>query len=304
MSVDYMSMLTTIEELGRNEGISVLLYGPSGSGKSTWLNVPDQNILYLAPDDGRAVLPKRKNIIVPKTGVTKWEDVIFWLEKLEASPQFRAQFDWVALDGLTNLQNFSRRYAIKVTPQVKRMAAEVPSQGDWGHLLILFKDVIDRFVALTKHPLNTKPFNFIMIGHSQVEKDEVSGVQSHMLNLSGKDTANVLCAAVDVVAYAGTVHRYRPDQLDQDGKPKINPVTKKPEEPILCYYSWLKDSEFQGKRFFAKIRVPKEFVGTVPSVHRDFNVSKLAKLMEQINAVASEAPTDVEAPQQEETATL
>lgn len=302
MNVDYMSLLSTTEEIGRNEGTSVLCYGPSGSGKSTWLNVGDQNILYLAPDDGRAVLPKRKNIVVPKTGVTKWEDVLFWLEKLEESPQFRAQFDWVALDGLTNLQNFARRFAIKVTPQVKRMAADVPSQGDWGHLLIIFKDLVDRFVALTKHPSNLKPFNFLMIGHSQVEKDEISGVQSHMLNLSGKDTPNVLCAAVDVVAYQGTVHRYRPDQLDQDGKPKINPETKKPEEPVLCYYTWLKDSVYEGKRFFAKIRVPKEFAGTVKSVHRDFNVSKLSEIMQQIKVVTEEAP--VAAQEIEETATV
>lgn len=285
-----MSMLTTTEELGRNEGTSVLCYGPSGSGKSTWLNVDDQTILYLAPDDGRAVLPKRKNITVPKEGITTWEHVIFWLERLEESPQFRAKFDWVALDGLTNLQNFARRFAIKTTPQVKRMAADVPSQGDWGHLLIIFKDVIDRFVALTKHPANLKPFNFIMIGHSQVEKDEVSGVMSHMLNLSGKDTPNVLCAAVDVVAYQGTMHRYRKDQLDAEGKPKQGEV------PELQYITWLKDSMFENKRFFAKIRVPKEYNGQVQTVHKDFNVSKMVKLMQEINSFAEEKePEAVEA---------
>lgn len=291
-TVDFMSLLTTTEDIANNEGTSVLVYGRSGSGKTTWLNVTDQSILYLAPDDGRAALPKRKNIFVPKLGITKWEDVIMWLEKLESDVNFRARFDWVALDGLTNVQKFARQYAIKTTPQVKRQAADVPSQADWGHLLIIFKDAVDRFVALTKRPDNLKPFNFIMIGHSEVDKDEVTGIQSHMLNLSGKDTANVLCAAVDVVAYQGTVHRFRPDQLDTYGKPKKNPQTGKYEEPTLYYYTWLKDSEFEGKRFFAKIRVPKDHVDKVQPVHKDFNVSKLAKLMQEIRSMVSQNEED------------
>jgi energy-coupling factor transporter ATP-binding protein EcfA2 len=276
MTVDFMSMLTTSEEAGQNEGTSVLLYGPSGSGKTTWLNVDDLKILYLAPDDGRAVLPKKPNIFIPKQGVKKWEDVLYWLQALESSPQARAQFDVVALDGLTNLQKFSRKFAIQTTPQVKRQAADVPSQADWGHLLIIFKDVIDRFVALTKDPSNLKPLHFIMIGHSEVEKDELTGVYSHMLNLSGRDTPQVLCAAVDVVAYQGTIFKYRKDQLDSDGKPKQG------EAPELHYVTWLKDSMYENKRFFAKIRVPKEYAGSVQTVHKDFNISKLVKLMADI----------------------
>lgn len=294
--MDFMSMLTTSEAAGENEGRSILLYGPSGSGKTTWLNQDKLKVLYLAPDDGRAVLPKKPNLFIPKQGVKKWEDVMYWLTTLESSPQARAQFDVVTLDGLTNLQNYSRRFAIQTTPQVKRQAADVPSQADWGHLLIIFKDVIDRFVALTKAPDNIKPFHFIMIGHSEVAKDEVSGVTSHMLMLSGKDTPNVLCAAVDVVAYQGTIHRYSKEHLDADGKPKTNPATGKPFEPELQYVTWLKDSMYEGKRFFAKIRVPKEFNGKVQAVHRDMTIDKLIGIMDEINKVQKEeaVPTEGE----------
>lgn len=293
--MDFMSMLTTSEDAGQNEGVSVLLYGPPGSGKTSWLNVDDMEILYLGADNGKAVLPKKKNLHIPKAGITKWEDVIFWLETLEASPQNRAKFDVIALDGLTSLQKFARKFAIQTTPQVKRQATDVPSQADWGHLLIIFKDIIDRFIALTKLPNNLKPLHFIMIGHSEVDKDEVSGITMHTLMLSGKDSAAVLTAAPDVVAYQGTLFRYRKDQLDAEGKPKIK-ENGKPEEPELQYVSWVKEALYEGKQFRAKIRVPKEYSGKVQTAHKDFDISKLVKLMDSFKVQKEEAvPTEGEA---------
>lgn len=288
MTVDFMSLLTTSEDAGQNEGVSVLLYGPPGSGKTSWLDVDDMHILYLGADNGKAVLPKKPNIHIPKVGVTKWEDVLFWIETLEASPQARAKFDVIALDGLTSLQKFARKFAIHTTPQVKRQATDVPSQADWGHLLIIFKDIIDRFIALTKLPNNLKPLHFIMIGHSEVDKDEVSGITMHTLMLSGKDSAAVLTAAPDVVAYQGTLFRYRKDQLDVEGKPK-----SPDEKPELQYVSWLKEALYEGKQFRAKIRVPKEYSGKLQAVHKDFDISKLVQLMNSFK----EKPKDESEPE-------
>lgn len=268
-AIDFMSRLKPKNSVQR--GYSFAIIGAHGTGKTTIIDDPTYRILYLGVEAGEAVLPDRENITIyqNESGIIRWKDIIDTLEWLEASPDHRAMFDYVVLDGFGRMFELAMSHALEITPQVKRMAAGVPAQADWNHFPRLFKDVVKRFHELTKMSTNKKPFHFVIIGHTQEVRDEVTGVVEHKINLPGRDTGDVLGSVVDVVGVQMIIHR----------KPKDQPEA----EPIPYYTLWLKPTQYGGKAIHAKIRIPLERVDKVPLAIRDASMRKLLTIMEEAN---------------------
>jgi len=273
MTIDFMNRLKPKSTV--KQGYSILIVGPHGTGKTTITDDPEYRILYLPIESGEAVLPDRENIIVYDngTGVMRWQDITDTLEWLEASPDNRAQFDVVVLDGLGRAFELAMQHALSITPQVKRMAEGVPAQADWNHFPRLFKETIKRFHELTKLRNNKKPLYVVFIGHTQEVKDEVSGIIEHKINLQGRDTGDVVGSVVDFVGFQTIMHRIpKEKQGQEDAKPEAQ------------YILWMKPVQIDGKTIHAKVRIYKEVVHKLPPAMKDATIRRIIDMLETLRA--------------------
>lgn len=161
--------------------IKMLVYGNSGVGKTVFAaSAPE--VLFLDADDGMMSI---------KHPVARWP-IEAWTDLKEAHRYLREgghPYKTVVLDSLNAVQKLGMDYTVAAYP-VKRSYDNLPTMADWGKSLEDFNRLIRAFRAL--------PMRVIFLCASKNREFEDERAEPH---LSGKQTVNLLCQAMDVIGY-------------------------------------------------------------------------------------------------------
>src|SRR6476661_8815671 len=134
-----------------------LFYSRNKKGKTNLCQTAPR-VLIIDPEKGTKQLPKDQ----PVWPVTKWEDMneVF---KYAQTADCRKKFDWIAVDGMTRLNNMALRFVMK--QQEERDLDRIPGQviqKDYGKAGELVKGMLFNFHNL--------PQGIIYTAHERTEE--------------------------------------------------------------------------------------------------------------------------------------
>ena len=166
--------------------IKMLIYGASGVGKTVFASTAPE-VLFLDADDG---------MMSVKNPVSRWK-ITDWSDLKEAHRFLRGvhQFKTVVLDSLNAIQWIGMASTVASYP-MKRTYDSLPNISDWGKSLDDFAKLIRAFRALPMRVI------FVCATKNRDFEDERAEPQ-----LSGKQTVNMLCQNMDVIAYLSVEDR-------------------------------------------------------------------------------------------------
>lgn len=174
-------MFTTTESTA-NERISVIIYGESGTGKTTLAKtVPDKDrALIINAENGLLSLKGEKipvyDITVDKDGNKldrkyRFEKLIHLLKMLNTD-EFKAKYDWLIFDSLTEITQCL----------VEFLKGKYPDKKD---VLNVWGEYTDHVQQLAKEVRDFAPYNIVILALESVDKDE-SGRRFTGIDISGK----------------------------------------------------------------------------------------------------------------------
>jgi GTPase SAR1 family protein len=225
--VDWQSFIQTWTPASGFRQLKMLVYGDSGAGKTTFASsAPD--VLFLDADNGLLSL----EVPVKRWPIRTWPDLQMAYRYLATQPH---QFKTVVLDSLNRIQRIGMDNVVQ-SFNVRRNYDNLPTQADWGKALDDLYHLILAFQGLAMNVIFTAA-----TGPRSFEDDQL------MPQLSGKQTANVLCQAMDVIGYiykqqgeGQETQRFigfdMPNAITKDRTRRLPTILQNPTWPKLAAY--------------------------------------------------------------------
>lgn len=188
------------------EGFHGILYGKPGVGKTSTADDPVFKTLLIDMEGGSAVLSKAKN--VDRYMVEDFKDFLEITEAvkrgylLDGSEKIELEYDLYVIDSMSALQEHIKQYVVlNYAPSRRReITGKFGAMADWGDLRDIIVRAVKAWHGLTKREDDS--VHCIWIAHEQVIKDETTDqATGTKVQLQGKDTADVVMAAVDSFVY-------------------------------------------------------------------------------------------------------
>jgi len=229
-----------LSDVNPSEFIKVLAYGESGTGKTCFAAGFPTPIKYLDFDgkvsSAAKFYSKDKDrldaIDVENLAASLVSDPIEKLLKVMAEIEVQAglgklQFKTLVIDSLTTFSSACLKHIVKTNPAIKRVKCAQgvqPGMQDYGILKREFARLIPGLLSL--------PCNVVMLGHIQIQKDEVSGEILRLPALDGSFASelNIYFEEVyrtyvqDGKYLAQTITDYKYKCRTQRGLPKSIPL--------------------------------------------------------------------------------
>lgn len=171
-----------------------LFYARNKKGK-TRLAQSAPRVLILDPEKGTKELPKDQ----PVWPINKWEDmneVFKYLQTKEA----QKRFDWVAVDGMTRINNMSLRFVMK--QQEERDIDRIPGQviqKDYGKAGEAVKGMLFNFHNLPQGIIYTAQERMEVQGEFDTEDEDLEEAQTRWVPDLPKGVRSSLNAIVDCI---------------------------------------------------------------------------------------------------------
>jgi hypothetical protein len=130
--------------------VNLLVYADSGAGKTVFCG-SDDRVLFVAPEDDGLLSAVRLGSQADKIRVRDWPDLVAAYEYLYDNPEILEQYDWIALDSLTELQGMCLRHIVASEAAARRARDQDPDQPqiqDYGKLYILLEKMVLAFKDL------------------------------------------------------------------------------------------------------------------------------------------------------------
>lgn len=167
---------------------TALIYGPSGAGKtvfaSTW-----PNPIFIDLEDGMGSVSNAVGRFpVPGARITKWDEVVGFINYLEVNPT--EEYQTLVVDSLNELQFLATKRVVSDYSRVNRQYDDQPTLADFGKSLNDLEKMVRRILQL--------PYNVVITC-----ADEGRALETDLVRpmLVGKKTATTMCRLVDIVGY-------------------------------------------------------------------------------------------------------
>ena len=171
-----------------------LFYSRNKKGK-TRLCQSAPRVLILDPEKGTKELPADQ----PVWPINKWEDMNEAF-KYAQTKEARERFDWIAVDGMTRINNMSLRYVMKA--QEERDLDRIPGQviqKDYGKAGELVKGMLFNFHNLPQGIIYTAQERVETQGEFDTEDEDLEEVQTRYVPDLPKGVRSSLNAIVDCI---------------------------------------------------------------------------------------------------------
>ena len=138
--------------------VNIMVYGSSGIGK-TVLAGSDDDVLFIAPEDGGTLSAKRFGSNAQKWPVNGFSDVIEaydYLWDLSDGARKPLPYKWIAIDSATEMQEMTMRYILdEARKENPARDPDIPAIQDWQRYYEMFKRLVKGFNALPVNVLWT-----------------------------------------------------------------------------------------------------------------------------------------------------
>lgn len=193
--------------------LNVLVYADSGAGK-TVLCGSDKRVLFLAPEDSGTLSAVRMGSKADKIRINSWKDMKEAYDYLYDNPEILDNYDWVAVDSLTELQKFCMLDILKGQRTERINKGQDPDQPqiqDYGKMHILFENLV--------RGLNDLEVNVIYTALARKVEDADKN-EFLVPEISGKDygVAMKIVALMTSYGYLRTEVNEVPDPTEEDPK--------------------------------------------------------------------------------------
>lgn len=134
---------------------NVLLYGDSGAGKTVFCG-SDLKVLFLAPEDSGTLSALRMGSKADKATIRCLEDLKNAVDYLYDHPEVCEQYDWLAIDSLTEMQYMVKDYVLRMGKASKVSKGHDPEKmqlEDYGSMHTLLENLV--------RSINDLPMNVI-----------------------------------------------------------------------------------------------------------------------------------------------
>lgn len=158
---------------------NLLLYADSGTGKTVFAG-SDARVLFLAPENDGMLSAIRMGSKADKIDVFAWEDMKEAYEWLYAHPEVFADYDWLVVDSITEMQDMAKKYVIRMTANEKKRKGhdpEVMQLQDYGTMHTLVENMV--------RGLNELPVNLLWTATAKKVED-ADGNEFLVPELQGK----------------------------------------------------------------------------------------------------------------------
>jgi len=185
-----------------------LFYSRNKKGKTNLCQTAPR-VLIIDPEKGTKQLPKDQ----PVWPVTKWEDMneVF---KYAQTADCRKKFDWIAVDGMTRLNNMALRFVMK--QQEERDLDRIPGQviqKDYGKAGELVKGMLFNFHNLPQGIIYTAQERMETQGEFDTEDEDIEEAQVRYIPDLPKGVRSSLNAIVDCI---GRIYVVKVDVKGED----------------------------------------------------------------------------------------
>jgi hypothetical protein len=238
-------MPTWEEVLSENEDIvsldaisphpNFLVYGPSGAGK-TVLGGSDDKVLFLTCEPEGCISAKRMGSTARQKLITHWDDLEEFYERAAkwAETPTGIPFTWFVVDTLSDAQNLLFEKLLEERNKVVE---------DWPEYRMNQK-ILLRFVK----KMNALPVNMLWLAWDRKETD-ADGEDFFCPEIHGKGYSIAMQVAAQMTSYGYLQVRTEKVPVVKDGKPVINPKTKKQRVKLEQhrYIYWQDIQTLRGK---------------------------------------------------------
>jgi hypothetical protein len=171
-----------------------LFYSRNKKGKTELCSTAPR-VLILDPEKGTKELPKDQ----PVWPIHKWEDMNEAF-KYAQTAEARKRFDWIAVDGMTRINNMSLRFVMK--QQEERDLDRIPGQviqKDYGKAGELVKGMLFNFHNLPQGIIYTAQERMETTGEFDTEDEDMEEAQVRFIPDLPKGVRSSLNAIVDCI---------------------------------------------------------------------------------------------------------
>jgi len=171
-----------------------LFYSRNKKGKTELCSTAPR-VLILDPEKGTKELPKDQ----PVWPIHKWEDMNDAF-KYAQTAEARKRFDWIAVDGMTRINNMSLRFVMK--QQEERDLDRIPGQviqKDYGKAGELVKGMLFNFHNLPQGIIYTAQERMETTGEFDTEDEDMEEAQVRFIPDLPKGVRSSLNAIVDCI---------------------------------------------------------------------------------------------------------
>lgn len=138
--------------------VNIMVYGSSGIGKTVFAG-SDDDVLFVAPEDGGTLSAKRFGSTAQKWPVNNFADVIEaydYLWDLSDSARKPLPYKWIAIDSATEMQEMTMRYILdEARKENPARDPDIPQIADWQRYYEMYKRLVKGFNALPVNVLWT-----------------------------------------------------------------------------------------------------------------------------------------------------
>lgn len=114
MSAEYDDFEVIISNLDDDvDYYNFLIYADSGTGKTVFAG-SDRRVLFLAPEKHGVLSAKRMGSKAKQIKISHWEHLRKSVDYLESHPEVLAEFDWLVIDSLTEMQKMCSQAILQV----------------------------------------------------------------------------------------------------------------------------------------------------------------------------------------------
>jgi hypothetical protein len=232
----------------------VLIYGRNKKGK-TRMAFSAPNCLILDPEVGTEELPESANI----WPIYKWEDMDEAFRFLKSGQH---EFEWVAVDGLTRIQNMALRFVMHQAEErdLERIPGMV-QQKDYGKAGELIKGMLFNFHYLPMGVVYTAQERMETPGEFDSEDEDVEDVSVRYVPDLPKGVRSSVNAIVNVIGRIYTVK-----------------VENKAGDEVIQRRLWIAPSEGLDTGVRSKHKLPEYIKNpTIPKLVELMNTGKVTR---------------------------
>lgn len=207
---DYAAIAASkIKKPGQNPP-RVLVYARNKKGKTRFASTAEQ-VLIIDPEGGADYLPEDSADVWP---VNTWQDIDEVYNYLK-TPEAAEKYKWVAVDGLTRINNMAIRYIMKQEEErdLERRPGII-DRRDYGKAGEMMKGLLYNFHALPFGIIYTAQERMENPGSSFDEDEDIENVEARYVPDLPKGVRGAVNGIVDVIGRLYTVRVEHPKKED------------------------------------------------------------------------------------------
>jgi hypothetical protein len=216
---------------------NILIYADSGAGKTVFAG-SDDRVLFVAPEDDGLLSAVRMGTKADKIKIRSWKDLQAADEYLYDNQELLANYDWVVVDSLTEMQSMCLRDLVESQRQARisrDQDPDLPQIQDYQKLYILIEKLVLNFKDLPVNVLFT----------SLVRNVEDPDGNEFLMPMLGSNKPTDYRIAMKVASHMTSYGYFKVEVVEKAAPTETDPDAKRKVKQRVIY--WEDTGAYRGK---------------------------------------------------------